>query len=264
MSKPERSDEDDLVPLWQAGIPRADIEAQLDKLCHSYALEGKGAEKNLLKNLVRESLAGNVGRLHVSEITTALFRHSVPGDSRVRGDAGKLRGYLDTYYASAEAKLGEIRFAIPERQYVVYTLKASGKSAETHTLQAAAAARILEPARGAEVHQRIPVRGTIDALDLNLRPWLVVRTPVGDHYPQCRVRRKGPEWEEEVRIGRLQWGSDEDAIYEILFVAADADGDLEFYQYLKANRDGFGPILPTDCLVLDTCPVTRRDIRPKG
>lgn len=246
------------VPLWQAGIAQADIDRQLEKLLHSEALEGKGSEKRLLRHLVGESLAGNGQRLSVSAITKALFREYVPGDSRVRGDTAKLRWFLDAYYAS-EAGAGELRFTIPTRQYAVHAPRASAPIDASP--QARPAACILEPAADAEVYQRVPVRGRIDALDLDLRPWLVVRTPVGDLYPQCRVRRKSPEWEEEVRIGLLQWGRDEGAVYEINLVAAGADGDVEFYQYLKSNRDGFGPLLPTDCTVLDAKRVTRRDIR---
>ena len=258
--------DDDVVPLAHAGIPHPDIDRQLEKLCHSEALEGKGSEKRLLRHLARESLAGNAQRLRVPEITRALFREYIPGDTRVRGDTGSLRKYLDAYYASSEAQPGEIRFTIPTRQYVVHAHKASGKRTESQAPQPEErpAAQILEPADNAEVHQRVPVRGRIDALDVDLRPWLVVRTPVGDLYPQCRVKRYKPEWQEEVRIGLVQWGADEGAVYEIMLVAANADGDVAFYQYLRANRDGFGPLLPTDCLVLDARCVIRRDIRPQG
>jgi hypothetical protein len=264
MGDSEHPTEDEMVPLSLADIPHGEIDKQLEKLCHSEALEGKRSEKRLLAYLVRESLAGNVKRLRVPEITKALFRRYDPGDSRVRGDAGRLRGYLDVYYASSEAKPGEIRFTIPTRQYVVHAPKTSGVSAQSRARQQARPiASILEPANNADVYQRVLVRGRIDALDVDLRPWLVVRTPVGDLYPQCRVRRASPEWEEEVRIGLLQWGADEGAVYEINLVVADADGDAEFYQYLKSNRDGFGPLLPTDCAVLDARRVTRRDIRPQ-
>jgi hypothetical protein len=264
MGDQEHREEDELVPLQQAGIPHPAIERQLEKL--SAALENKRSEKKLLKHLVRESLAGDVQHLRVAEITDALFGEYLPGDSRVRREIGKLRKSLDAYYASSDAKPGEIRFTIPAGQYVVHVSKSLGQSAEarSHAPEAHVAARILEPPNDAEVYQRVPVRGRVDALDLDLRPWLVVRTPGGDLYPQCRVRRKSPEWEEEVRIGLLQWGADEGAVYEIMLVAADADGDAEFHQYLKSNRDGFGPLLPTDCAVLDAKRVMRHDIRPKG
>jgi hypothetical protein len=266
MSDVEDRKDDDVVPLSQAGMPEPDIDRQLEKLCHSDALEGKRAKKDLLRHLVRESVAGNAQRLRVPAITKALFGEYVTGDSRVRVDTGKLREHLDAYYGSSEAKAGEIRFTIPTRQYVVHAPRASGKSNEFQARQPEErrAARILEPADNAEVHQRVPVRGRIDALDVDLRPWLVVRTPVGDLYPQCRVRRYSPEWQEEVRIGLVQWGADEGAVYEIMLVAANADGDVAFYQYLRANRDGFGPLLPTDCIVLDAKRVTRRDIRPQS
>jgi hypothetical protein len=122
-------------------------------------------------------------------------------------------------------------------------------------------AAILEPADHAEVYQRVTVRGRIDGLHPDLQAWLVVGTPVGDHYPQCRVSRSAPEFEHEVRIGLLQWGSNEGAEYVIHLVAAQADGDAAFYHYLKSGRDGFGPLLPTDSQVLDSKRVTRRDLR---
>src|SRR5262249_11557585 len=123
-------------------------------------------------------------------------------------------------------------------------------------------ARILEPAAEGEVHQRVIVRGRIDSLDLDLRPWLLVKIPSDNLYPQCRVRRKEPEWEAEIRIGLQKWAADEGTVYEILLVAADVDGDSAFHQCLKENRDGFGTLLPTDCVVLDRRRVVRRDIRP--
>lgn len=264
MSDQEHRKEDEFVPLAQAGIPHPDIERQLEKICHSEALENRHAKKKLLRHLVRESLAGNVQGLRVAPLTESLYGPYYSGDSRARVDTNKLREHLDEYYASPESEPGELRFTIPAGQYVVYTSRASGKKEAARAPRAPkpSVAGILEPVGNAEVHQRVPVRGRIDALDLNLRPWLVVRTPVGDHYPQCRVRRDSrPEWEEEVRIGLLQWGADEGAVYEILLVAADADGDAAFYQYLKSGRDGFGPMLPTDCTVLDAKRVTRRDIR---
>lgn len=132
----------------------------------------------------------------------------------------------------------------------------------THSSKSRMVGIILEPAEGGEVYQRVTVRGRIDALHPDLRIWLVVETPVGDHYPQCRVSRKSEQWESEVRIGLLQWGSNEGAEYVIQLVAADADGDAAFYQYLKSGRDGFGPLLPTDSTVLDSRRVVRRDLRP--
>lgn len=108
----------------------------------------------------------------------------------------------------------------------------------------------------------MPVRGRIDVLHPDLRPWLIVETPVGDHYPQCWISRSKPDWESEVRIGLVQWGADEGAVYVIHLVAVGIEGDAAFYTYMKSGRDGFGPLLPADCLMLDKKRVTRCDIRP--
>ena len=253
-----------VVPLAQAGLRKEGVDEQLKTLLHSEALERKAAVKKLLGHLVRESFAGNVENLRSRKICEFLYPRHKAAASQLRGDIGKLRKCLDAHYSSSEAMPGEIRFTIPEGQYVVDAPRASHPTAAPPAGRPGAAARIFEPAADAEVHQRVPVRGRIDSLNIDLRPWLVVRTPGGDLYPQCRVRRNGPEWEEEVRIGLLQWGADEGAIYEINLVAADADGDAAFYQYMKSGRDGFGPLLPTDCVVLDAKKVTRRDIRSEG
>jgi hypothetical protein len=251
------------VPLAQAGIPRPEVEWQLEKLRGSRALEGKHSEKNLLEYLVRESLAGNLNRLRVPTITDELFGKYLPGDSRARREAGKLRKHLEEYYASSAAQPGEVRFTIPDGQYVVHAPKAAGAiiQSQSQKAQEGPIARIFDPAMDAEVHQRVSVRGRIEVLNLDLRAWLVVKTPSGQLYPQCRVRRNNPNWQEEVRIGYVVWGSEEGIAFEITLVAADAEGDAAFYQYLKSGEDGFGPLMPADCEVLDTIRVIRRDIR---
>ena len=266
MGDSENRNSDAFVPLGQTGIPKADIEKQLEKLLRSETFEGKRSEKRLLTHLVRESFAGNTARLRVADITRALFRRYDRGDSRVRGDTGRLRDYLDAYYASPEAKPGEIRFTIPERQYVVYAPRAAGASADQSAGGSGVPAigRILEPGAEADVHQRVVVRGRIDSLDADLRPWLLVRTPSGVLHPQSRVSRKKPEWEGEVIIGRAQVGLDEGYAYEIMLVAADAEGEALFHEYLKTGEYGFGKVLPADCTVMDSRRVVRRDVRPPG
>jgi hypothetical protein len=67
--------------------------------------------------------------------------------------------------------------------------------------------------------------------------------------------------ENEVRIGLVTRGTDEGAVYVIHLVAVGIEGDCAFYNYVKSGRDGFGPLLPADCLMLDKKRVTRRDIR---
>ena len=260
MTDPKQEQEDNPVPLALAGIAKQDIDRQLDKLLHSEAFEGKAATKRLLSHLVQNSVSGNTQRLRGAEIAKAVFPKSDDGPTRVRKEAGMLRKCFEAYYSSPEAKAGEVRFTLPERQYVVHARAQQKPQAE----QKPALGSILEPAVETEVYQSLSVAGRIDGLDPDLRVWLVVRTPVGDHYPQCRVSRKSPDWKAEVRIGRLQPGSDEGAVYEILLVATDADGDAEFYQYIRENRDGFGSMLPTDSEILDQRKVTRRDNRPQS
>jgi hypothetical protein len=121
---------------------------------------------------------------------------------------------------------------------------------------------ITSPTDGTEVLQKIVVSGRIDSLHLDLRVWLVIKTPVGDHYPQCRISLDRAEWHHEVRIGRLQWGSDNGAVYEILLIATAADADYKFDQYVRGDgnsRDGFGGFLPVDIEILDSKRVVRQD-----
>jgi hypothetical protein len=256
---------EELVPLGQTGISEGDILRQVETLCHSTAFEKRRNAKKLLKYLVSQALIGRVPR--VGEIAAAVLgkRNLDRGDAQVRTETGKLRRHLAQHYASVEAKRDEIRFNIPPRQYIVFAPRMPagdpGSRTPGHSGSRMLAA-ILEPQDKAQVYQRVTVRGRIDRLHPDLRAWLVVETPVGDNYPQCRVSRSGPEWEHDVRIGLVQWASDEGARYIIHLVATDADGDFEFYRYLKSGRDGFGPLLPTDSRIVDSKHVTRRDIRP--
>ena len=57
----------------------------------------------------------------------------------------------------------------------------------------------------------------------------------------------------------LQWGADVSAVYIIHLVASGYEGDSAFYTYMQTVRDGFGPLLPADCLMLDKKRVPRRD-----
>jgi hypothetical protein len=253
---------DGFVPLGQAGIPEPEIRRQLKTLLHSTAFENKRNSKKLLEYLVNKAIAGHVPSQ--AEIARDVFgkKHLNRGDAQPRGETGKVRAFLAEHYASTEAQPGEIRFYIPPRQYGVFAPKRPSAEPLPLRRDSLPIAVITEPQNNVEVYQRVTVQGRIDVLNFDLRVWLVVRTPGGDLYPQCRVSRNNPEWEQEVRIGRLQWGSDEGAEYEINLVAADGDGDCAFHQYLKSNRDGFGPLLPSDVTVLDAKRVTRRDIRP--
>jgi hypothetical protein len=258
MADPAYGKAGDLAPLSQAGIPKADIDRQLEKLCHSEAFEGRTSEKKLLRYLVRESLEGNLDLLTQSQIAKAVFKKS-NSDSRTRKAAGRLRDFLSDYYGSSEAKPDEIRFSLPERRYVVHAPRASTARVPPPK---AKDGRILAPVDKTDVYQRVTVRGRTDNVDLDLRLWLIVRTPVGALYPQCLVTRNSATWEAEVRIGLVTLGADEGAIYEILLVAADRDGDIALELCRRTPEGSYGPTLPTDCRVLDSKQVTRRDFRP--
>ena len=197
---------DTFAPLAQAGLAKARVDAQLEKIRHSDTFAKKRAEKDLFKHLVEESWEGRVAGLKAAQITTRVFGKSPLGDSRVRGETGRLRDDLDQYYAK-EAKRGEIRFAIPERQYVVYAARVTDSRPDWRPgkLATGAVARILEPGIDAEVHSTVVVRGRIESLHLDLRVWLVVKEPDGPLHPQCRVSRNAPDWEAVVRIGRLSF-----------------------------------------------------------
>ena len=250
---------EEMLLLGQAGYTKAAIVRQVETLCHSSEFEDQGKARGLLRFLIDEALAGRVPR--PADIARKLGKQDFgPGDSYVRSVSADLRRLLKAH--NDTAKPGEIRFVVPDKQYFVLAPRAAAQT-ETSPISVDSETQgsILEPADRAEVYQRVAVRGRIDALHLDLRVWLVVRTPGGDLYPQCRVTRNQPEWEHEVRIGRLQWGADENAEYVIMLVAANADGDAAFYNYLKSGRDGFGPLLPSDAVVLDSKRVTRLDIR---
>jgi hypothetical protein len=256
---------DDLVPLGQAGMEDEEVKAQVETLCHSAAFERQGNAKKLLRYLVPQSLAGKNPTPREIALKGLGRKNYYPGDANVRNAADKLRKCLEKHYASAEAKPGEIRFYLPSETYIIHAPKSPDVNNQSPRYsKSRMVGVIVDPAEGAEVYHRLTVRGRIDALDADLRVWLVIEIPVGIYYPQCRVSRKSPEWESEVRIGFRLWGTDEGTEYVIHLVAADSDGDFHFYEYLKAARDGFGAVLPTDCLVLYSRRVTRCDLRPEA
>ncbi len=125
-------------------------------------------------------------------------------------------------------------------------------------------ASILEPQEYDEVYRQTQMRGRIDSLDLDLRPWLVVLAADGYYYPQCRVSRRSPSWEHEVGIGRMPWGETDGVVFTILLVAVDTDGDFDFQSHMKRNDPLYSKSLPSDIKILDTRTVVRRDIRPGG
>ena len=219
------------MPIRNAGIPEAAILQQVETLCRSVTFENQGNPKKLLKYLVEQAIAGNTPR--AGEIARFVFS-SPPDSPLVRQEARKLRILFAQHYATA--KEGEIRLDIPPKQYGVFTSGAATASGQFPAPPARSVARILEPAQDAEVHQRVTVRGRIDVLHPDLRPWLIVETPVGDHYPQCWISRSAREFDNEVRIGLVQWGADEGAVYVIHLVAVGIEGDAAFYTYMHEVR----------------------------
>jgi hypothetical protein len=160
MTDPQNPEDDDLVPLAQAGVSSTDVERQLARLCDSGMLGRADCVKDLLRHLVRESLANNVRRLNVADVTEAVYKGPYyPDDTRARVDAGKVRKGLKAFYASGDARPRDIRFDLPQRQWVIYAPRAAG---------ARLVASIWEPTDGAEVYRRLTVRGYIDGLDLDL------------------------------------------------------------------------------------------------
>ena len=254
---------DDFVLLGMAGIPEAEIHAQVEKLTRSPAFESTQRPKQLLEYLVNKALEGKAPR--ASEIARDIFRKDelFNDDAIVRNTMNKVRDCLQTHYTQY-AKAGEIRLHIRDREYLVLAPpRATSTTVSRLRLQPESALGdfISDPENDTQVHFRTTVRGQLTALSFDMRAWLVIKIPVGLYYPQCRISRDAPEWEHEVRVGLAGWGTNEDAVYEINLVSAGSDGDTEFYQYVKSARDGFGFVLPSDCRILDTKRVIRRDIR---
>ncbi|HEV2642813.1 MAG TPA: toll/interleukin-1 receptor domain-containing protein [Candidatus Elarobacter sp.] len=219
---------------WIRGI-------QVIPLCHS------GLDRDRLPNplsaLQSVNLLNPAGfQTVISEIAQAL---------RVRTPGGDVATFLD--------EIRKIEVALLRAP-----LETARRLNDTPEQGAVGSGIIVAPKDNEEVHQRIVVRGTIYALHSDLRAWLVVKTPVGDLYPQGRVTRNEPDWEREVRIGLAQWGADEGAVYEIHLVAAGPDADYQFDRYLRGegpSRDGLGPLWPGDATILDRTCVIRRDLR---
>jgi hypothetical protein len=257
----KKEKQEELVPLVQSGIPKKDIQAQVEILLHSTALEGQGNAKKLLKFLVRKAILGK--RPTMVELSTLFRPVYKPSDPLVRGSARKLRSCLAEHYLN-HAEATELRLHVPPYQYGVFAPKAPTGRRQAVNLDTRAIATILEPVQGAEVYRRVTVRGRIDALHPDLRPWLVIETPDGGgFYPQHWISRESPEWEWDVYAGRAQHGIDDGGLFVIHLVAVTIDGDSIFYQFTKSGGDLFGSFLPADCIILDSKNVIRRDRRDK-
>jgi hypothetical protein len=250
------------VPLRKAAIKPELIHAQVETLHRSAALENQGNAKELLSFLVQHSLSSDTPPT-VQEVTKGLGRKYDRGSPIIRNTANRLRAMMSDHYASAGPD--EIRLILPPRSYMIYTPRPRSVKAVSsnnlHGLFGRVDACILEPAEMEEVYRVVRVRGRIDALDADLRVWLVVYINEG-YYLQCRVSRRTLAWEHEVRCGIIPWGEADGRVFTIMLVAADSDGDHAMYAQWRADGTGIGIVrLPTDSWVLDKRQVVRRDIR---
>jgi hypothetical protein len=248
-----------LVLLGQAGWPEEVIRSHVREMCNSAAFDDGEQARNLLSYLVKEALHGHV--LEAGDIARALGKRDFgKGDPFVRSAMQRLRKRMQDYYAATPRKRG-LRLELPSETYLVL---APSNDAPESAENIPAIVSILEPADRAEVYRQVIVRGRIESLNPDLRPWLMVLASDAFYYPQCRVSRQSPSWQYEVNIGRMQWGETDGVAFDILLAAADVDGDFDLHSYMKRNGDGYGTRLPTDVKVLKSVTVIRRDIRPGG
>jgi hypothetical protein len=249
------------VPLAHSGILEKDIHAQVEILCHSASFENQGNARKLLRFLVEKAILGQ--KPSMKELSRLFRQIPIPSDNLVRNAGRTLRLALAEHYEK-NAKVTEIHLDVPPYQYGVFAPKAPTGRSQAVNLDTRAIATILEPVQGAEVYRRVTVRGRIDALHPDLRPWLVIETPDGGgFYPQHWVSRESPDWEWDVYAGRAQHGIDDGGLFVIHLVAVTIDGDSIFYQFTKSGGDLFGSFLPADCIILDSKNVIRRDRRDK-
>src|ERR1700679_500895 len=160
---------DDFVLLGMAGIPEAEIHAQVEKLTRSPAFEGTERPKQLLAYLVNKALEGKAPR--ASEIARDIFRKEelFNDDAIVRNTMSKVREYLQTHYTEY-AKPGETRLHIRDREYLVLAPpRATSNTISRLRRQPESALRdfICDPENDTQVHFRTNVRGRLDALSLD-------------------------------------------------------------------------------------------------
>lgn len=246
--------------LGQAGWPEAVIKAHVQEMCSSPAFDDADQSRSILDYLVAEAFRGRL--LYAEDIANGPMNRLDfgKGDPSVRVAMGRLRRRMENYYAALPKNRG-IRLLIPNETYLVL---APRNGSPRLSADIPAIASILEPVERAEVYQRVIVRGRIDSLDPDSRPWLIVLASDAFYYPQCRVSRRSPSWEYEIRIGRMQWGETDGVEFGIVLAAAGVDGDFDLEAYMKRNGDGYGSRLPADTEVIASRSVIRRDIRPGG
>ena len=257
MSDASQKSPEELVLLGQAGYAKEEIQWQVEHLCASPPFEKQDLARQMLVYLVEEALAGRVP--NAANVATKLGKRDFgSGDSYVRAPKLRLLDGLEEHYAR-HARPDEIRLVIRKGSYIVF---APRKTVSAPGYAGRPSVSILQPSEREEVYRCVPVRGRIDMLDPDLRLWLVVLV-TGSYFPQCRVSRRSPSWEYEVRVGVVTWGAIDGQEFTIQLIAVDIEGDCILWNHLKTNGHAI-PIsfLPTDMHLLDTRRVVRRDIRP--
>jgi hypothetical protein len=252
-----------LVFLGQAGWPEEVINEHVKKMCSSTAFDDGDQARILLSYLVSEALAGHL--IDAEDIARELGKRDFgKGDPFVRAAMQRLRRRMQNYYAAIRRH--PLQLAIPSETYLVMTWRFVATRTElpqSSSLDIPVIASIVEPGERAEVYRRVLVRGRIDALDPDARPWLIVLAPDNFYYPQCRVSRRSPFWEAPVTIGRVQWGETDGMEFDIVLAAAGVDGDFAMESYMKNHGDGYGTRLP-DSQIIASRRIIRRDIRPES
>lgn len=251
------------VFLGQAGWPEEIIKSHVNEMCNSVAFDDGDQARTLLSYLVRESLAGHL--LEAEDVALALGKRDFgKRDPFVRTAMKRLRKRMQNYYG--EIRRPGLQLVIPSETYIVMAprfIAARTELPRSAVVNIPVIASIVEPEERADVYRRFVVRGRIDSLDPDTRPWLIVLAPDNFYYPQCRVSRRSPFWEAPVTIGREPWGETDGMEFDIVLAAAGVDGDLAMETYLKNHGDGYGTRLP-DTEIIASRRVIRRDIRPES
>lgn len=252
-----------LVFLGQAGWPEEVIKSHVKEMCNSAAFDDGDQARILLPYLVGEALAGHF--LDGEDIALELGKRDFgKGDPFVRTAMQRLRRRMQNYYAAIPRQ--GVRLVIPSETYLVMAprfVAARTELPQSSVVNIPVIASIVEPDERAEVYRRVMVRGRIDSLDPDLRPWLIVLAPDNFYYPQCRVSRRSPFWEAPVTIGRVQWGETDGMEFHIVLAAANVDGDYAMETFLKSHSDAYGTRLP-DADIIAMRRILRRDIRPES
>ena len=102
-------------------VPRADIQAQLDRMLDSESFRGAERSKTLLRFIVLEALEGRADRLKDYVLGAEALGRGEEFDPRTdpiaRVEASRLRSRLDVYYAT-EGAGDAVRISLPKGRYV--------------------------------------------------------------------------------------------------------------------------------------------------